>query len=104
MGSAGDYINAFEKFRDPSHGRCLSMDEWRSAYDTVGLFIEHEEVLVKPMTFESWAARHDVNTQRYLKAMLTEVRDEAAEFLQPQFGDEATIFHLREGLFIGRKA
>jgi ubiquinone/menaquinone biosynthesis C-methylase UbiE len=26
-GSAGDYINAFEKLRDPSHGRCLSIDE-----------------------------------------------------------------------------
>ena len=28
-GTVGDYINAFERFRDPSHIRAWSMDEWR---------------------------------------------------------------------------
>ena len=30
-GSVGDYINAFERFRDPSHLRAWTMDEWRTA-------------------------------------------------------------------------
>ena len=25
---AGEYVNTFEKLRDPSHGRCLSLDRW----------------------------------------------------------------------------
>ena len=30
-GSVGDYINAFERFRDPSHLRAWTMQEWRDA-------------------------------------------------------------------------
>ena len=30
-GSVGDYINAFERFRDPSHLRAWTMEEWRDA-------------------------------------------------------------------------
>ena len=31
QGSVGDYVNAFERFRDPSHLRAWTMDEWRAA-------------------------------------------------------------------------
>ncbi len=30
-GSVGDYVNAFERFRDPSHLRAWTMEEWRAA-------------------------------------------------------------------------
>ena len=30
-GSVGDYVNAFERFRDPSHLRAWTMQEWRDA-------------------------------------------------------------------------
>lgn len=36
-GSAGMYVNAFEKLRDHSHGRCLSVVEWREAIEAAGL-------------------------------------------------------------------
>lgn len=102
-GPAGDYVNAFEKLRDPSHGRCLSMDEWREAYTRVGLSIEAEDVLEKAMPFEFWAKRHDANTRRFLRAMLSEVGGEAAVFLHPQFEDGTITFYLREGVFVGQK-
>src|SRR5713101_3359800 len=35
-GSVGDYVNAFERFRDPSHLRAWTMDEWRAALKTHG--------------------------------------------------------------------
>jgi ubiquinone/menaquinone biosynthesis C-methylase UbiE len=101
-GPAGDYVNAFEKFRDPSHGRCLSMDEWRAAYAAAGFSVLHAEVLVKPMVFEEWAGRHDALTRRYLHAMLTEVHGPAADFLRPEVAEGRTIFHLEEGILIGQ--
>src|SRR6478752_8557165 len=31
-GAVGDYINAFERLRDPSHLRAFAMEEWRAAF------------------------------------------------------------------------
>lgn len=102
-GAAGDYVNAFEKLRDPSHNRCLSMREWRDGFLAAGLEVQCEEILRKQIPFEFWAARHDPTMQRYLRAMLTETAELAATFLEPQAGEEGTIFHLTEGIFVGRK-
>ena len=49
QGSVGDYINAFERFRDPSHLRAWTMDEWRAALKKHGFDINHEEQLYKKM-------------------------------------------------------
>ena len=103
-GPAGDYVNAFEKFRDPSHGRCLSLDEWRAAFAAEKLSVQHVETLRKQLVFEQWAARHDATTRRFLRAMLTEVSGEAAQFLQPlTVEDNNMVFHLQEGIIIGQK-
>src|SRR2546430_1184576 len=53
-GSVGDYINAFERFRDPSHLRARTVEEWRDALIEHGFDIAHEEVLLKEMEFASW--------------------------------------------------
>ncbi|MYC93729.1 MAG: methyltransferase domain-containing protein [Caldilineaceae bacterium SB0661_bin_32] len=102
-GVAGDYVNAFEKLRDPSHGRCLSVEEWREGYAQVGLELTRQEVLEKQMVFEDWAARNDPAMQSYLRALLWHGPPESHEFLHPRSEDGRTLFHLREGLFIGRK-
>ncbi len=102
-GVAGDYVNAFEKLRDPSHGRCLSVEEWQEGYARVGLELTRQEVLEKQMVFEDWADRHDPVMQSYLRALLWHGPPESHEFLHPQCEDGRTLFHLREGLFIGRK-
>ena len=98
----GDYVNGFEKLRDPSHGRCLSMTEWREQFNIAGLQMVHQETIDKEMVFEDWAARHDVFMQSFLRAMLSEVGGEAARFLRPETRGEQTIFYLREGLLVGR--
>ena len=102
-GIAGDFVNAFEKLRDPSHGRCLSIEEWLDDYTKAGLDLAHHEVLEKQMVFEDWAARHDPVMQSYLRALLWHGPPETQAFLHPQSQDCQTLFHLREGLFIGRK-
>ena len=69
-GSVGDYVNAFERFRDPSHLRSWTIEEWRAAFKKAGFVITHDEQMYKQMEFKSWAARHDANMQNFLRAML----------------------------------
>ena len=102
-GVAGDYVNAFEKLRDPSHGRCLSVEEWLAGYTQAGLELTQHEILEKQMVFEDWAARHDPAMQSYLRALLWHGPPQTHEFLHPRSENGKTLFHLREGLFIGRK-
>jgi ubiquinone/menaquinone biosynthesis C-methylase UbiE len=103
-GLGGDYVNAFEKFRDPSHGRCLALEEWLDGFSAAGLELTHHETLDKQIQFESWAGRHDADMQRYLKAVLFSGPPQAAAFFQPQTINNETTFRLVEGIIIGRKA
>lgn len=100
---AGEYVNAFEKLRDPSHARCLSFEEWLDAFAAAGLSMEVQETLDKRLTFETWAARHTPEMQTRLRVMLLRAPAEAAEFLDPQTQTGLTTFRLREGLFVARK-
>ena len=102
-GVPGDFVNAFEKLRDPSHGRCLSVEEWLDGYSQAGLELTQHEILEKQMVFEDWAARHDPVMQSYLRALLWHGPPATHEFLHPRSEDGRTLFHLLEGLFIGSK-
>jgi ubiquinone/menaquinone biosynthesis C-methylase UbiE len=104
QGSVGDYINAFERFRDPSHLRAWTMDEWRAALKKHGFAITHEEQLYKKMEFKSWASRHDDTMQALLRAMLAQVTPEVKVALEPQGTGAELTFRLCEGLFINRRA
>lgn len=102
-GPVGDYINAFERLRDPSHLRAWTMDEWRAAINEAGFVIEHEEQLFKPMEFKSWAARYDDIMKSLLRAMLTQSTPEIKTVLEPKGDGDDLTFRLCEGLFIARK-
>lgn len=103
-GVGGDYVNAFEKLRDPSHGRCLSLAEWVAGFAAAGLTVTHQETLQKQLHFEFWAKRHNPDTQRYLRALLLHAPAAAAEFLRPFTTQDNTYFHLQEGVIIGQKS
>ncbi|MBX6427124.1 MAG: methyltransferase domain-containing protein [Variibacter sp.] len=102
-GSVGDYVNAFERLRDPSHLRAWTMPEWREALARHGFAIAHEEEIAKTMEFGPWAARHDATMQALLRAMLKETTPAVKDFLRPTEKDGALTFDLREGLFIVRR-
>jgi ubiquinone/menaquinone biosynthesis C-methylase UbiE len=101
-GSVGDYINAFERFRDPSHLRAWTMDEWRDALKKHGFAVAHEERLFKVMQFKSWASRHDDTMQALLRSMLAQVTPEVKAALEPQGNGAELTFRLCEGLFISK--
>jgi ubiquinone/menaquinone biosynthesis C-methylase UbiE len=103
-GSVGDYVNAFERFRDPSHLRAWAMDEWRAAFKAHGFSIVHEEQLYKQMEFKSWAARHDGNMQNFLRAMLALATPDVKHVLEPKGAGTELTFRLCEGLFIAKRA
>ena len=84
-GNVGDYINAFERLRDPSHLRAWTMDEWRAAIATAGFAIGHEEQIYKKMEFKSWAQRYDSIMQALLRAMLTEITPDVKAALEPKW-------------------
>lgn len=102
-GSVGDYINAFERFRDPSHLRAWTMEEWRAALKQAGLAVEHEEQIYKKMEFKSWASRHDATMQALLRAMLAEVAPAVKAAMEPQGTGAELTFRLCEGLFITKR-
>jgi ubiquinone/menaquinone biosynthesis C-methylase UbiE len=102
-GSAGDYVNAFERFRDPSHLRAWTMDEWRAALEKAGLAVRHEEQLSKTLVFKAWAARHDATMQALLRSMLKQVTPEVQSVLEPGGSGDDLTFRLSEGLFIAKR-
>ena len=102
-GSVGDYVNAFERFRDPSHLRSWTMEEWRAAFKKAGFVVTYDEQLYKQMEFKSWAARHDTNMQNFLRALLAQAMPEVKAELEPKGADADVTFRLCEGLFIGKR-
>lgn len=108
---AGDYVNAFEKLRDPSHHRCLAVWEWETAVKQItavkqsNFDLIHIETAPKTMNFHQWTARMNVsaaNTIR-LQAMLLQAPEPVAAFLTPQVSSDRIEFRLTEAIIIGQK-
>ncbi len=102
---ANDYINTFEKLRDPSHGRVHSPAQLARFIKDAGLILLSAATLRKPMLFHPWMTRMSVpKTDRAtLTRMLWESDGSARAFLNPQGEGEKTTFDLQEGLFLAHK-
>lgn len=97
--------NAFEKIRDPSHGRCLGMEEWSEIISDMGFDLIHKERLGKDMEFQPWAERlgADAATIERLRAMLTDGSSALKAFLRPRLEEGKLWFTLDEAIVIARK-
>jgi ubiquinone/menaquinone biosynthesis C-methylase UbiE len=102
---AGLTYNAFEKIRDPSHGRCLGMAEWGEVLADTGFAVLHTERLAKDMEFAPWAERMgtDAATVARLRAMLTTGTPALQAFLKPRLEQDQLWFTLEEAIIIARK-
>jgi ubiquinone/menaquinone biosynthesis C-methylase UbiE len=105
LADAAAAYNAFEKLRDPSHGRCLGLVEWNDVIATAGLEVRHTEILPKAMEFAPWAARMDADaaTVARLRAMLEEGTPALRAFLKPRLEGGTLWFNLDEAVVIARK-
>jgi ubiquinone/menaquinone biosynthesis C-methylase UbiE len=97
--------NAFEKLRDPSHGRCLGLEEWGEVVRGAGFSVLHTERLPKDMEFDPWAGRMDADpaTVTRLRSMLTDGSPALRAFLKPRVEADKLWFTLDEVILIARK-
>lgn len=104
LNEAGNYVNAFEKLRDPSHGRCWSISEWEHGLAKAGFTIQYQELLHKEMDFAPWAARMQASPEDTLrlKAMLVQAPTAVSDFLTPQISNDRITFRLTELLAVGK--
>lgn len=51
------FDNTIEKWRDPSHGRSYTAEEWQAFFTQAGLVIEHREFFRKTHQYDDWTAR-----------------------------------------------
>jgi ubiquinone/menaquinone biosynthesis C-methylase UbiE len=105
LAAAADEYNAFEKLRDPSHVRCLTLTEWRELVAGAGLKERHLELLDKPVVFGPWADQQNVEdgTKHELKSMLLEGSPAFRAFARPQENSGDVDFILTEVVIIGVK-
>lgn len=104
--AAADGYNAFEKLRDPSHGRALPTAEWLSLMRKVGLALVHHEHAPKGMDFQSWVKTMNVPaaTVPQLAAMLDEASPALKAFLKPTNDNGKRGFTLDELIAIARRS
>lgn len=105
LSAAADAYNAFEKCRDPSHVRCLTLTEWRRLMAAAGFAERHVELLDKPMVLGPWADQQNVgeDTKRELTSMLRNGPDAFRAFARPQDDNGDVEFILTEAMIIGVK-
>jgi ubiquinone/menaquinone biosynthesis C-methylase UbiE len=105
LSAAADEYNAFEKLRDPSHVRCLTLTEWRDLVARAGLKERHVEILDKPMVFGPWADQQNVGegTKRELMSMLRSGSAALRAFARPQENNGDLDFILTEAVIIAVK-
>lgn len=105
LADAATTYNDFEKLRDPSHVRCLTIREWQDLIASSGFTIEHVERLSKEMDFGPWVERMSVpgETAARLEAMLTGATPALKAFLKPRRQDGKLIFTLDEIVIVARK-
>ena len=103
---ASAFVNGFEKRRDPSHVRALSMEEWLELIAGAGLAVETVEALRKRMVFTTWADNMSVPgvIRSELLTDLEQAPPAAVDYLEPELGEpgdqDAAAFHLTEGIVV----
>jgi ubiquinone/menaquinone biosynthesis C-methylase UbiE len=101
--ATGDYINSFEKFRDPSHVRALTASEWLRFFADAGFAVETAEIFRKARDFEAWAGLQTVSdpVKAELRRRLEHAPPGPAEALGPETREGKLCFYLTEILLVG---
>jgi ubiquinone/menaquinone biosynthesis C-methylase UbiE len=103
---AAEEYNAFEKLRDPSHVRCLTLDEWLTVIASSGLGIRDVELQDKPMVFGPWADQMQASTEakEQLTHMVFAGTPALQAFMRPEKRDGDFAFTLVEGLIVSERS
>ena len=77
------FDNTIEKWRDPSHERSCTAEEWQALLKEAGLLIEHMEFFRKTHEFDDWTARSQMPLDE--KARLSQYILESNDHIQTYF-------------------
>lgn len=104
LNETGRYVNAFEKLRDPSHGRHQTPGEWREHFVANRFALLHEESDKKAINFAEFVSRSGVAPEDImrLRAMLVQAPEGVLDFLTPIFQGDTITFYLTEAIFVGQ--
>ena len=105
--NAAQFVDDFERARDPSHLHCLSDQEWAAAFAQAGVSLAHSESFQKRMVFAQWVTHQNSPPEviATLQAMLHTALLAAQIYLAPEFdaNDAVIAFYIAEGIFIGER-
>lgn len=103
---AGEYLEAFERLRDPSHGRAFSTSEWQGLMLDADFEVEHTEQLSRAAELVSWAERQGCTTNviARLQILLAQAPPAVADWIRPRsvLSPDAGFDHVYI-LIVGRK-
>jgi ubiquinone/menaquinone biosynthesis C-methylase UbiE len=110
-GPIGDFFNRFEKVRDPSHVRSLTIAEWSGMIQRSGLSLRVVEQFRKQHDFDDWTARSRTTPEMRveLTEMMRSIGDEAETAFEAEwdegrlvgFSDVKTLFVAWKELYEG---
>lgn len=96
--AAGEFIEAFETLRDPSHHRAFAEYEWRGMMLDADLGVEASELSRRPAKLLQWARMQDCDdaTIERLQVMLMQAPPAAVEWWRPSCAgtDDAGFDHV----------
>ncbi len=98
-----DFVNYYERVRDPSHNRCYPLDELNAIFAHAGLRVTWTETADKPTGFDDWIKRMKTpadNVEELHRLMHT---PEAAATIRPEGIGGVLHFHLTEALILARR-
>lgn len=102
--NAARTFNTYEKTRDPSHARALSLEEWLALMSRAGFTAITSELLDQHIAFTPWTERMRCTpeTVEMLKSMLFN-DDLLRTFLRPREEQGEFVFTLQEAIIVARK-
>ncbi|HEY7033994.1 MAG TPA: methyltransferase domain-containing protein [Thermomicrobiales bacterium] len=88
-GTLGDFFNRFEKLRDPSHVRSLTIEEWSGLIAESGLSLRAIESFRKRHDFDDWTARSRTTPEARatLVEMMRSLGNEAGSEFEVEWDD-----------------
>jgi SAM-dependent methyltransferase len=104
--NVAEYVNAFEKLRDPGHARILPESEWRGTFLDVDLEIVHVEQFTLQHQVLRWAKRQHCSdeTIERLQIMLLRAPEAVLEWMHPEYaGTEYATYTDHHIIIMGEK-
>jgi len=80
-----EYLEAFERLRDPSHQKAFCLSEWRGLYLDAGFALDYDRIFKNEANFVDWCARQDCprDVVQHLTVMLAQAPPVARDWLEP---------------------